>query len=88
MWIPSKITRPRPFSQIINRSRLLVPLATADQFKLVLLRAPAGYGKTTMAVQWLADKPNVGWFNIDNTDNDEFRFANYFLQALNHATSY
>jgi LuxR family maltose regulon positive regulatory protein len=87
MWIPSKITRPRPFSQIINRSRLLVPLATADQFKLVLLRAPAGYGKTTMAVQWLADKPNVGWFNIDNTDNDEFRFANYFLQALNHATN-
>jgi LuxR family maltose regulon positive regulatory protein len=87
MWIPSKITRPRPFSQIINRSRLLVPLSAADQFKLVLLRAPAGYGKTTMAVQWLADKTNVGWFNIDATDNDEFRFANYFLQALNQATN-
>ncbi|MBD1575935.1 MULTISPECIES: HTH-type transcriptional regulator MalT [Vibrio] len=86
MWIPSKLNRPARLHNAILRSRLLEALTHAPYYKLVLFRSPAGYGKTTMAAQWLNNHPNLGWFNIDDSDNDIFRFANYFLQAFNKAT--
>jgi len=86
MWIPSKLTRPGRLHNAILRPRVLDILQQAPCYKLVLFRSPAGYGKTTMAAQWLADKTNVGWFSIDENDNDTFRFVNYFIQALNKAT--
>ncbi|GAL09595.1 transcriptional activator of maltose regulon MalT [Vibrio astriarenae] len=70
----------------ILRPRVLDLLQEANCYKLVLFRSPAGYGKTTMAAQWLADKNHVGWYSVDESDNDPFRFINYFLQALNKAT--
>ncbi|WP_417880658.1 HTH-type transcriptional regulator MalT [Vibrio sp.] len=87
MWIPSKLNRPARLHNAILRSRLLEALAHAPFYKLVLFRSPAGYGKTTMAAQWLNNHPNLGWFNIDESDNDAFRFVNYFLQAFNKATN-
>ena len=86
MWIPSKLTRPGRLHNAIVRPRVLDLLQQAPCYKLVLFRSPAGYGKTTMAAQWLSDKPNVGWYSIDDSDNDDFRFVNYLLQALNKAT--
>ncbi|MFM2607057.1 HTH-type transcriptional regulator MalT [Vibrio chagasii] len=86
MWIPSKLTRPGRLHNAILRPRVLDLLQNADCYKLVLFRSPAGYGKTTMAAQWLVDKPNVGWYSIDDSDNDAFRFINYLLQSLNKAT--
>lgn len=86
MWIPSKLNRPARLHNAILRSRLLDDLLHAPYYKLVLFRSPAGYGKTTMAAQWLNNHPNLGWFNIDENDNDTFRFANYLLQAFNKAT--
>ncbi|MFW7526227.1 HTH-type transcriptional regulator MalT [Vibrio ostreicida] len=86
MWIPSKLTRPGRLHNAIIRPRVLDLLQQAPCYKLVLYRSPAGYGKTTMAAQWLANKPYVGWYSIDETDNDSFRFINYLLLALNKAT--
>lgn len=86
MWIPSKLTKPGRLHNAIVRPRVLDILQQAPLYKLVLFRSPAGYGKTTMAVQWLADKPHVGWYSLDESDNDPFRFINYFLQAINKAT--
>ncbi|OAJ94841.1 HTH-type transcriptional regulator MalT [Vibrio bivalvicida] len=86
MWIPSKLTRPARLHNAIVRPRVLDLLQQAPFYKLVLFRSPAGYGKTTMAAQWLSDKSHVGWYSIDESDNDSFRFINYLLQALNKAT--
>ncbi len=86
MWIPSKLTRPGRLYNAIVRPRVLDLLQQGSHYKLILLRSPAGYGKTTMAAQWLSDKINVGWYNIDESDNDPFRFINYLLQSLNKAT--
>ncbi|QUJ70527.1 HTH-type transcriptional regulator MalT (plasmid) [Photobacterium sp. GJ3] len=86
MWIPSKLTRPARLHNAILRPRLLDLLQHAPAYRLVLFRSPAGYGKTTMAAQWLNEHPHTGWFNLDDNDNDPFRFANYLLQALNKAS--
>ncbi|MGF1753800.1 HTH-type transcriptional regulator MalT [Vibrio makurazakiensis] len=86
MWIPSKLTRPGRLHNAIVRPKVLDLLQPAPYYKLVLFRSPAGYGKTTMAAQWLTDKSNVGWYSVDDSDNDAFRFINYLLQSLNKAT--
>jgi len=87
MWLPSKLTRPGRLHNAILRPRVLDLLQQAPVYKLVLFRSPAGYGKTTMTVQWLTDKPSVGWYSIDENDNDIFHFINYFIQAINKATN-
>ncbi|WP_406734859.1 HTH-type transcriptional regulator MalT [Vibrio scophthalmi] len=86
MWIPSKLTSPGRLHNAILRPRVLELLQNATEYKLILFRSPAGYGKTTMAAQWLAKQQHVGWYNIDESDNDAFRFINYLLQALNRAS--
>ncbi|SHO58661.1 HTH-type transcriptional regulator MalT [Vibrio quintilis] len=86
MWIPSKLTRPGRLHNAIVRPRVLDVLQQAPCYKMVLFCSPAGYGKTTMAAQWLTDKHAVGWFSLDDGDNDQFRFINYLIRAINKAT--
>src|SRR5436309_7093618 len=43
---------------IIERPRL-TKLLDESTARVILLTAPAGYGKTTLARQWMADKPHV-----------------------------
>ena len=86
MWIPSKLSKPTYSLAPISRPRITRLLTEINRQKLILFRAPAGYGKTTMAAQWLEGKPNIGWYNIDSNDSDPARFSCYFLAALNNAT--
>ncbi|MCA2016840.1 HTH-type transcriptional regulator MalT [Vibrio tritonius] len=87
MLIPSKLTRPSRLHNAISRPKVLNVLASATNYKLALFHSPAGYGKTTMVSQWLANVSSVGWYNIDNEDNDYFLFINYLIQAINIATN-
>lgn len=87
MWIPSKLTCPKRLHNTIARPRVLELLQQAKHYKLVLFRSPAGYGKTTMVASWLQDKPHTAWYNLDESDNDPYRFINYFIQVINKATS-
>ena len=47
-----KISLPRAHPQVVPRTRLGSPLASASAPALWLLSAPAGYGKTTLALEW------------------------------------
>jgi len=54
---------------------------------LILLIAPAGYGKTTLLSAWQA-YPNrpawpLAWVSLDGGDNDPARFWTYVITALN-----
>jgi LuxR family maltose regulon positive regulatory protein len=52
--------------------------------KLTVICAPAGYGKTTLLSQWLADSEHpIAWLTLDENDNDLFLFLGYFLAAIN-----
>ena len=86
MLIPSKLHFPRRLHNAITRQRVLNTLSDAAHYKLVLFRSPAGYGKTTMAAQWLANKEATGWYSLDEGDNDEYKFAKYFIQTISNAT--
>jgi LuxR family maltose regulon positive regulatory protein len=51
--------------------------------KLILISAPAGYGKTTLLSKWVRDcKQHVAWVSLDKGDNDPDRFLLYVIGAL------
>jgi LuxR family maltose regulon positive regulatory protein len=57
-------------------------------WKLTLVSAPAGYGKTTLVADWLHGRDGVtsprqlAWLSLDEHDNDPARFLAYLLAAL------
>jgi LuxR family maltose regulon positive regulatory protein len=51
--------------------------------KLILISAPAGFGKTTLVNEWVAGcgRPTA-WLSLDEGDNDPTRFLAYLVTAL------
>jgi LuxR family transcriptional regulator, maltose regulon positive regulatory protein len=67
----------------ISRSRLSEMLDTTADARLVLLSAPAGFGKSTLLADWLAASGLAwGWLSLDAGDNDPARFWRYLLAAV------
>ncbi|MTI96021.1 MAG: hypothetical protein FH749_11160 [Firmicutes bacterium] len=84
-----KITPPPLQPRLLPRPKLLEllnsELMSNGSFhrKLTLVTAPAGYGKTSIVRQWLAEhSERVAWYSLDDTDSDPSRFWLYFLSAL------
>ena len=53
--------------------------------KLTLLSAPAGFGKTTLLSEWIANLGSgrrVAWLSLDENDSDLGRFLSYLVAAL------
>ncbi len=86
MLIPSKLSRPVRLEHTVVRDRLLAKLSGANNYRLALVTSPAGYGKTTLISQWAAGKSDLGWFSLDDGDNQQERFASYLIAAIQQAT--
>ena len=69
--VPTKIRRPKVLSDTIPRPYLAERLNLGLSRSLILVAAPAGYGKTTLVSNWLeaSDRSSV-WLTLDETDND------------------
>jgi LuxR family maltose regulon positive regulatory protein len=82
--LKTKIFIPRLRREIVSRPRLINALNEGLRRKLTLISAPAGFGKTTLVADWVADcdRPTA-WFSLDEEDNDPARFLNYLIAALN-----
>jgi len=67
-----------------RRDGLLRDLAAvADDVPLVLLVAPAGYGKTTLLRQWAdEDDRGFGWVQLRESDNDPTLLLRHIAGAL------
>lgn len=84
--LSAKHRPPAEHSTLIPRTALQAQLqASAGQ--LVLLHAPAGFGKTTLLHQARAQLKQTGlacaWLNLDRSDNDVARFTLCLEQAAN-----
>ncbi|RRN00453.1 HTH-type transcriptional regulator MalT [Bibersteinia trehalosi] len=85
MLIPSKLICSFRLQNSIPRTRLIQELNKSSLYPVVLVSAPAGYGKTTLVSQWSEGKKNIGWYALDEGDNNPERFAAYFSAALHAA---
>ncbi len=82
-------TKLRPFQarpKLVARPRLTEKLEREPARKLTLISAPAGFGKTTLLVEWLRERAggegSVAWLSLDEGDNDPTRFLSYLVAAL------
>src|SRR5215213_5345531 len=82
--VEAKIQRPALRDGLIARTRLLGALAaTPERVSLILVTAPAGYGKTTALSQWAAeDSRDFAWVTVDEADGDPVRLAGHVALAL------
>ena len=85
--IKTKLNPPGAFQTVVPRRRLSGLLSLdPNPYKLVLVTAPAGYGKSTLLTQWLGVLEDQGvasgWLSLDADDNDPVRFVTYVFGAL------
>jgi LuxR family maltose regulon positive regulatory protein len=79
----TKLYIPPIRSDQIIRSRLLDRIHDGLDRSLILVSAPAGYGKTTLISGWIQEtKIPSAWLSLDERDNDPVRFLQYLLAAL------
>src|SRR5450755_2615604 len=87
--LETKLFVPRPRHGLVPRPRLSERLNHGTASKLMLVSAPAGFGKTTLLAEWLAtrsgaptDERRVAWLSLDPRDNDPAVYWPYFVAAL------
>ena len=99
LWVPTALLEtkfyvPRPRRGLVLRPRLSERLDRGTASKLVLVSAPAGFGKTTLLTEWLAagpaapaDERLAAWLSLDRGDNHPASFWAYVIAALRTVAS-
>src|SRR5215472_17582866 len=85
--LESKLHAPEPRDGWVERPALVGRLAQA-RAKLVLVDAPAGYGKTTLIAQWRGSATEgrpFAWVTLDADDNDPVSLWSHVVHALHRA---
>ena len=90
--LKTKLYVPRSRRGLVPRPRLSERLDRGAASRLVLVSAPAGFGKTTLLTEWLAAGPATpagerpaAWLSLDRGDNDPASFWTYVIAALRTA---
>ncbi|MCU0485379.1 MAG: tetratricopeptide repeat protein [Anaerolineales bacterium] len=79
----TRISIPRRRHDLISRQRLLDLLNQLVDTKLILITAPAGYGKTSLLVDFAAHTSYpVCWYTVNARDVDPQRFIHNLVSAL------
>lgn len=85
LTVATKLQPPRQQGALVRRTNLIETFGTAILKRLVLLSAPAGYGKTSLLTELYDDiraRFAVAWLTLDTRDNDVVRFAAHLVRAI------
>ena len=81
--LATKLHVPRPRQDLVPRPRLAERLDEGLARGLMLVCAPAGYGKTVLLANWARrGQQPVAWLSLDVGDNDPARFWRHGVAAL------
>jgi LuxR family transcriptional regulator, maltose regulon positive regulatory protein len=79
----TKLYIPSPGQNIVHRPELFEKLSMGLSRKLILISAPAGFGKTTVVSDWIdQNKIPAAWFSLDDGDNDPVNFLSYIISGI------
>ncbi len=81
--LQTKLYVPRLRPSLVPRPHLIAKLKAGLAGKLTLVSAPAGFGKTTLVSEWIADcERPFAWLSLDERDSDLTRFLTYLIAAI------
>ena len=84
--VPSVLHPPAARLRTVTRQGLLDQLAKSLAARLVLIAAPAGWGKTSLLRDWWLARPGpdsgVAWLSLGEGDNDPVQFWSGIIAAL------
>jgi LuxR family maltose regulon positive regulatory protein len=89
LLLDTKLYLPRSPRGLVSRPRLRERLDRGATSTLMLVSAPAGFGKSTLLAEWLAagpaaptDNRSAAWLSLDRGDNTPAAFWTYVIAAL------
>ena len=89
LFLATKVLPPRLRAGLIDRPRLVLLSEKAEYARLTVIKAPAGYGKTSLALTWLkrfsAGGALAAWLSLDADDDEPTRFFHHLARALHNA---
>jgi LuxR family maltose regulon positive regulatory protein len=78
-----RLRPPHPIVRQVRRNQLVDLLTAPDDTRVVVVSAPAGYGKSTLLRQWSDDDPRpFVWLRCDASDADAVLFVRRVAVAL------
>src|SRR6266480_2510084 len=81
--LATKLYIPPLRAKVVSRPRLIERLNEGLHRKLILISAPAGFGKTTLISEWLAWCERLAaWLSLDAGDSNPIRLLTYLVAAL------
>ncbi len=81
--LSTKLCIPGTQKQLVIRNRLFDKLNTGITKDLILVSAPAGFGKSTLISSWVnISRLNVAWLSLDKEDNQIDIFLYYLIKAF------
>jgi LuxR family transcriptional regulator, maltose regulon positive regulatory protein len=87
--LATKVVPPRLPAGLIDRPRLASLAAQTEKKRLTVIKAPAGFGKTSLALTWLtaleSGSARVAWLSLDAEDDEPARYFNHLAHALRQA---
>jgi LuxR family maltose regulon positive regulatory protein len=84
--LATKLHVPRLPPGFVARPRLTASLDEGLAGRMILVCAPAGFGKTALLAAWASAGPRpVAWLSLDEGDNDPARFWRHVAAALERA---
>src|SRR6201986_541788 len=89
----TKLHVPAMRRPLVSRPRLTDRLRVepSSMPRLILVSAPAGFGKTTLLAQWLAsgdrdgggsEPPRAAWLSVDGEGRERARLVTYLVAAI------
>jgi LuxR family maltose regulon positive regulatory protein len=94
--LKTKLHIPHRRPDMVPRSLLIEQLNERIQRKLTLITAPAGYGKTNLASEWMhslqsksaeaSSDYRITWLSLEEADSEPIHFLSYVIAALQQVT--
>ena len=86
--VEAKLAVPSVRHGVVDRPSIMRALDAGQDAALMLVAAPAGYGKTTAVRAWCASlDASVAWVTLDAGDNDPVRLWRYVATAVDRIRS-
>src|SRR4051812_16991056 len=80
-----RLRPPRVAADVIQRHRLFSRIGDSLAAPLLVITAPAGFGKTTLLVSWvLVCGRQVAWLTVSQAESNRADFCRAFIQAVDH----